>query len=49
MPGSRNIINSGDATFDETFYSAIATTWQQHRDTLALQPTHSYIPDITTT
>jgi hypothetical protein len=26
MPGSHNIINSGDATFDETFYSAIATT-----------------------
>jgi hypothetical protein len=49
MPGSRNIINSGNASFDETFYSAIATTWQQHRDTLALQPTHSYIPYITTT
>jgi len=48
MPGSRNIINSGDATFDETFHSAIATTWQHHRDTLALQPTHSYIPDVTT-
>jgi hypothetical protein len=49
MPGSHTIVNSGDATFDETFHSAIATTWQQHRDTLALQPIHSYIPDATTT
>jgi hypothetical protein len=49
MPGSRNIINSGDATFDETFYSAIATTWQQHRDTLALQPIQSDFPNATTT
>jgi hypothetical protein len=49
MPGSRNIIVSADATFDETFHSAIATTWQQHRDTLALQPSQSYIPDVTTT
>jgi hypothetical protein len=49
MPGSRNIVNSGDATFDETFHSAIATTWQQHRDTLALQPLQSYIPNATTT
>jgi hypothetical protein len=49
LPGSRNIIVSGDAIFDKTFHSAIATTWQQHRDTLALQPLHSYIPDATTT
>jgi hypothetical protein len=49
MPGSRNIMVSADATFDETFHSAIATTWQQHRDTLALQPLHSYIPNITAT
>jgi hypothetical protein len=48
MPGSRNIIVSADATFDKTFHSEIATTWQQHRDTLALQPSHSYIPDVTT-
>jgi len=48
MPGSRNILASADAIFDESFHSAIATTWQQHRDTLALQPTHSYIPDVTT-
>jgi hypothetical protein len=43
MPGSRNIVNSGDAIFDETFYSAIATTWQQHKDSLALQPASSFI------
>jgi len=49
MPGSRNIVNSGDAIFDETFYSAIATTWQQHKDSLALQPASSFIPDATTT
>jgi hypothetical protein len=49
MPGSRNIDISWDATFDETFHSAIANTWQQHRDTLAFQPSHGYIPDITTT
>jgi hypothetical protein len=48
MPGSCNIVNSGDAIFDETFQSAIATTWQQHKDSLALQPTSSYIPDVTT-
>jgi hypothetical protein len=49
MPGSRNIMVSSDAVFDETFHSTIATTWQQHHDTLALQPIYSYIPDITTT
>jgi len=49
MPGSRNIMVSSDAIFNETFHSAIATTWQQHRDTLALQPTSSYIPDVTAT
>ena len=49
MPGSRNIVNSGDAIFDETFHSAIATTWQQHKDSLALQPLSSFIPDATTT
>ena len=48
MPGSRNIVNSGDAIFDETFQSAIATTWQQHKDSLALHPTSSFIPDVTT-
>jgi hypothetical protein len=48
MPGSRNILASADAIFDESFHSAIATTWQQHQDTQALQPTHSYIPDVTT-
>jgi hypothetical protein len=49
MPGSRNTVNSGDAIFDETFHSAIATTWQQHKDSLALQPLSSFIPDATTT
>ena len=49
MPGSRNIVNSGDAIFDETFHSAIATTLKQHKDSLALQPLFSFIPDATTT
>ncbi len=48
-PGSRQVIISDDVTFDESFSSAIATTWQQHKDSLALQPLHSYIPDVTTT
>jgi transposase InsO family protein len=48
-PGSRQIIISDDIIFDENFTSAIATTWQQHKDSLALQPILSYIPDISTT
>ncbi len=48
-PGSRQIVISDDVVFDETFSSAIATTWQQHEDSLALQPLHSHIPDVTTT
>jgi hypothetical protein len=47
-PGSRHILLSGDVTFNESFHSAIATTWQQQRDSLALQPLTSYVPDITT-
>jgi len=27
LPGSHTIACSGDVTFDETFYSAIASTW----------------------
>ncbi len=48
-PGSRQIIISDDVIFDENFTSAIATTWQQHKDSLALKPVNSYVPDITTT
>jgi hypothetical protein len=48
-PGSHQIIISDDVIFDEHFSSAIATTWQQHQDSLALQPVHSFVPDITTT
>lgn len=48
-PGSHQVIISDDLIFDESFSSAIATTWQQHKDSLSLQPTHSHIPDITTT
>jgi hypothetical protein len=48
-PGSRQIIISDDIIFDEGFSSAIAATWQQHKDSLALQPISSHIPDITTT
>jgi flagellar hook-associated protein FlgK len=46
-PGSRRILVSADVIFDENFYAAIATTWQQHHDSLALQPVSSYIPDAT--
>jgi hypothetical protein len=35
--------------FDEGFCSAITTTWQQHKDSLALQPISSHIPDVTAT
>ncbi len=48
-PGSRQVIILDDVTFDESFSSAIATTWQQHKDSLELQPINSYIPDVTTT
>jgi len=30
---------SGDILLDETFHRAIATTWQQRKDSIALQPT----------
>jgi hypothetical protein len=33
-PGSRNIITAEDAIFNKHFSSAIALTWQQHRDSL---------------
>jgi hypothetical protein len=36
-------------TFDEHFNSAIATTWQQHRDSLALHPVESHTPVVTET
>jgi hypothetical protein len=48
-PGSRSIIVSGDVAFDESFHSTIAMTWQQHKDSLSLQPVQSVIPDVTTT
>jgi hypothetical protein len=46
-PASRKILISDDVIFDESFFAAIATTWQQHKDSLALQPAISYIPDAT--
>jgi len=48
-PGSRQIVTSEDVSFDEHFNSAIATTWQQHRDSLALCPVESYIPVVSDT
>jgi hypothetical protein len=48
-PGSRQILLSDDVIFDDGFSSAITTTWQQHKDSLAIQPINSYIPDVTTT
>jgi hypothetical protein len=46
-PGSHQIIISDEVIFDEGFSSAIAMAWQQHKDSLALQPLTSHIPDIT--
>jgi hypothetical protein len=48
-PGSRQIVTSEDVSFDEHFNLAIATTWQQHRDSLALRPVESYIPVVSDT
>jgi hypothetical protein len=42
-PGSRQIMISGDVHFDESFFSAVATTWQQHKDSLALKPVDHHI------
>ena len=36
IPSSRQIVVSGDVAFDETFYSAIATTWKPFHDSLVL-------------
>jgi hypothetical protein len=48
-PASRQIYISGDITFDESFGSTIATTWRLNRDSLALCPAASAIPDVNTT
>jgi transposase InsO family protein len=47
-PGSRQIYISGDVLFDETFGTAIATTWRMHHDSLALRPLTSSIPTMET-
>jgi len=48
-PASRQIYISGDITFDESFGSTIATTRCLNRDSLALRPAPSAIPDVNTT
>jgi hypothetical protein len=48
-PGSRQIYISGDMLFDESFGTAIATTWQMHQDSLTLRPSQSDIPTIDAT
>jgi hypothetical protein len=49
LPGSRKLAVSGDVIgdvmFDETFYSAIATTCWHFEDGIALQPHCYIIPD----
>jgi len=35
---------SGDILLDETFHRAIVTTWQQCKDSIALQPTKWLYP-----
>lgn len=47
-PASRKFLIMDDVIFDESFSAAIATTWQQHQDSLALQSVTSFIPDVTT-
>jgi transposase InsO family protein len=48
VPSTRSICVSGDVFFDENFSSAIARTWQQFHDGLALIPKKSYIPPVDT-
>jgi hypothetical protein len=48
-PGSRTIITSEDVTFDEYFSTAIATSWQQHKDALELHPVVTDVPLINDT
>jgi hypothetical protein len=48
-PGSRSIVISDDVIFDENFTSAIAQTWQNYQDGIALRPIASFVPDVTTT
>jgi hypothetical protein len=49
FPGSHTIAVSGDVMFDETFYSAIATTWHRFEDGIALKPQRSAMPGPNTT
>jgi hypothetical protein len=44
LPGSRNIACSGDVIFDETFYSAVATTWRRFEEGIDLKPSSHVIP-----
>ncbi len=48
-PQSRHILISADIQFDESFQAAVATTWQQHKDSLALQPLSTFPPDADAT
>jgi hypothetical protein len=48
VPTKRQIVISGDVTYDETFASTVAVTWRPFHDTLALRPTSSLIPDSCT-
>jgi hypothetical protein len=48
--GSHQTLTSDNVIFDEgLFSSTIATTWQLHKDSLAVKPVTSYIPDVTAT
>jgi hypothetical protein len=49
LPASRTIAVSGDMMFDETFYSAIATTWHRFEDGIVFKPQCSIIPGPNTT
>ena len=48
IPVTWQIVVSGDVAFDESFYSAIATTWRPYHDALALRLLASPAPETDT-
>jgi hypothetical protein len=47
-PGSFQIYISGDVLFNESFGTAIVTSWKMHQDSLSLRPVQSTIPTVDT-
>jgi hypothetical protein len=48
LPSTHRITISADVLFDESFQTAIITNWHLYRDSLALQPALSFIPNVNT-